>query len=98
MRLVFSQSSIFHLYRLGLIVSGKQGKKFCLSNEHEMLELIRVADGSNDRTIMQQFDAFLSTIDDELLQIMEGSGYIRRRLSYERPIKAQRGFMRKLAS
>jgi hypothetical protein len=71
MKLIFSQSSIFHLYRLGLVVTGKTGKKYRLSNEDEMKSLIRYCNKSDDTSICRQYDAFLYTLELPVLEEIE---------------------------
>ncbi|MEE8058103.1 MAG: hypothetical protein V3T17_09730 [Pseudomonadales bacterium] len=71
MKLVFSQVSIFNLYRLGLIVTGKTGKKYRLSNEKEMRSLICYCNRSEDTSICRQYDAFLYTLEPEILRTVE---------------------------
>ena len=71
MKLIFSQNSIFHLYRLGLVVSGKMGKKYRLSNDEEMKSLIRYCTRSNDTAICRQYDAFLSSVEPSTLTQIE---------------------------
>ena len=71
MKLVFSQASIFHLYRLGLVVAGKTGKKYRLSDEDEMRSLIRYCNRSTNTTICRQYDAFLYTLEPSVLVEIE---------------------------
>ena len=98
MSIVFSQASIFHLYRLGLVVSGKTGKKYSLSNEAEMLALIKRADTSSDLSINRQFNAFISTLEPNLRAEMYARGYLRRRQSEVHTPSLQERLLRKRAS
>ena len=71
MKLVFSQNSMFHLYRLGLIITGKTGKKYHLSNDEEMKSLIRYCNKSDNTTVCRQYDAFLHSLEPETLTEIE---------------------------
>lgn len=71
MAIIYSQASIFHLYRLGLVVMGKTGKKYRLSDEPDMNALIRYCDRSEDLGINRQFDAFLDSVEPNVLLAME---------------------------
>ena len=71
MKLVFSQNSIFHLYRLGLVVSNKTGKKYHLSNEQEMISLIRYCNRSENTAICRQYDTFLLSVEPDILTTLE---------------------------
>lgn len=71
MKLVFSQSSIFHLYRLAQVVTKRTGKKYRLSNEQELKSLIRYCNRSNNTSICRQYDTFLYTIEPEMLTEIE---------------------------
>ena len=71
MKLVFSQNSIFHLYRLGLVVTSKTGKKYRLSDEEEMKSLIRYCNRSDNTTVCNQYDNFLYSLDAEVLTEIE---------------------------
>ena len=75
--IIFSQASIFHLYRLGHVVTGITGKRYHLENPSEMHTLIRLCDRSKNKTIATQFDAFLSTVDDNVFQQMAQHGLLR---------------------
>ncbi len=66
--IVFAQESIFHLYRLGHVVFGKSGARFRLAIKEDMNALIRYCDRSRDSSISRQFDAFLDSVSDEVLQ------------------------------
>ena len=76
MSLIFSQESIFHLYRLGLVVNGKTGKKYKLSSEADINALIHYCDHSKDRAVKNQFEAFIASIDPDLLETMEQESII----------------------
>ncbi len=67
MKLVFSQNSIFHLYRLGLAVTSLTHKKYRLSNEEEMKSLIRYCNRSNHTAVCRQYDTFLHSLEPEML-------------------------------
>lgn len=71
MKLIFSQNSIFHLYRLGLVVSGKTGKKYRLSSEKEIRSLIRYCNRSDNSDICRQYDAFLHTLEPDMFKLIE---------------------------
>ena len=71
MKLVFSQNSIFHLYRLGLVVSGLTQKKYRLSDDKEMQSLIRYCNRSNHTAVCRQYDAFLHSLEPEMLAEIE---------------------------
>lgn len=71
MKLVFSQTSIFHLYRLGLVVTGVTAKKYRLSEEKEMIALIRYCNRSNNTSVCRQYDAFLYTLDAVMMAEIE---------------------------
>ena len=71
MKLVFSQNSIFHLYRLSVIVSTKTGKKYRLSDEEEMHSLIRYCNRSENTAICRQYDVFLHSLEPEILTEIE---------------------------
>ena len=71
MKLIFSQNSIFHLYRLGLVVSGKTGKKYQLSDEQEMASLIRYCNRSDNSAICRQYDTFLHSLEPEVFNRIE---------------------------
>lgn len=77
MEIVFSQASIFHLYRLGLIVTGKTGKKFRLSDSEQMYSLIRFCDRSQDPSINRQFDAFIDSVEPNVRAQMQASWLLR---------------------
>ena len=71
MKLVFSQNSIFHLYRLGLVVTGLTHKKYRLSDDKEMQSLIRYCNRSNHTAVSRQYDAFLHSLEPEILTEIE---------------------------
>lgn len=71
MKLIFSQTSIFHLYRLGLAVSTKTGKKYRLSNVEEMKSLIRYCNRSDNTDICDHYDTFLHSVEPEVLADLE---------------------------
>ncbi|WP_101757035.1 hypothetical protein [Oceanicoccus sp. KOV_DT_Chl] len=71
MKLVFSQNSIFHLYRLSVIVASKTGKKYRLSNEQELNSLIRYCNRSESTDIARQYDTFLHSVEPEILTEIE---------------------------
>ncbi len=77
MSLIFSQESIFHLYRLGLAVSEKSGKRYRLVNEKEMHALIRYCDRSKDSKVRQKFSAFLAFLSNNELLMLEASHLIK---------------------
>lgn len=76
MNIIYSQASIFHLYRLGLVVMGKTGEKYRLSDEAEMNALIRYCDHTRDPSISRQFDAFLDSVDSETISLMKAKRLI----------------------
>lgn len=76
MKIIFSQASIFHLYRLGLVVMGKTGKKYRLSEDADMYALIRYCDRCDDESIHRQFHAFLDSVDDNVLAAMKSQRLI----------------------
>ncbi|MFA7554188.1 MAG: hypothetical protein WCY88_08055 [Spongiibacteraceae bacterium] len=67
MKLVFSQNSIFHLYRLGLVVTAITGEKYRLSHEASMKALIRYCNRSHDTDVCRQYDSFLYSLTPEVL-------------------------------
>lgn len=71
MKLIFSQNSIFHLYRLSVIVSHKTEKKYRLSNEEELHSLIRYCNRSENTTICRQYDTFLHSLEPDILMEIE---------------------------
>ena len=71
MSIIFSQASIFHLYRLGTMVSGKTGTRYTLSIEKERLDLIRFCDASTDSSIQRQMGAFVESLDANTLRQLE---------------------------
>ncbi len=71
MKLVFSQASIFHLYRLGLVVTGITGKKYRLSSDDEMRSLICYCNRSDDTSVCRQYDAFLHSLEPAVLREIE---------------------------
>ncbi len=71
MKLVFSQNSIFHLYRLSVIVAHKTGKKYRLSDLEELNSLIRYCNRSDNTAIARQYDTFLHSLDMETLTEVE---------------------------
>ena len=71
MKLIFSQNSIFHLYRLSVIVSAKTGKKYRLSNVEELNSLIRYCNRSDETAIARQYDTFLHSLDQQTLAEVE---------------------------
>lgn len=71
MKLVFSQNSIFHLYRLSVIVAAKTGKKYRLSSVQELNSLIRYCNRSDNTHIARQYDTFLHSLDPEILTEVE---------------------------
>ncbi|MEE8058244.1 MAG: hypothetical protein V3T17_10475 [Pseudomonadales bacterium] len=76
-KVVYSQESIFHLYRLGLVVAGKTGKRYHLQIEDELNSLILDSDQSTDPSIGIQFDAFVSALSPEIIARLESEGLIR---------------------
>lgn len=76
MNIIYSQASIFHLYRLGLVVMGKTGEKYRLSDERDMNALIRYCDQSRDPSISRQFDAFLDSVEPAKLSLMKAKRLI----------------------
>ena len=76
MNIIYSQASIFHLYRLGLVVMGKTGEKYRLSDERDMNALIRYCDQSRDPSISRQFDAFLDSVEPANLTLMKAKRLI----------------------
>ena len=77
MSIIYSQASIFHLYRLGLVVLGKTGEKYRLSDERDMNALIRYCDQSRDPGIVRQFGAFLDSVEPATLALMKAKRLIR---------------------
>lgn len=75
-KVVFTQESIFHLYRLGLIVFSKTGKRYHLQDPVEMNSLIRFADSSNNPVIRRQFEAFLSSVEPGIVETLEIHGLL----------------------
>ena len=71
MKLVFSQNSIFHLYRLSVIVSSKTGKKYRLSDVQELNSLIRYCNRSDNTAIARQYDTFLHSVEPDILTELE---------------------------
>ena len=71
MKLIFSQNSIFHLYRLGLVVTGITKKKYRLRNDEEMKSLIRYCNRSDNTSVCRQYDAFLHSLEPEMLTEIE---------------------------
>lgn len=86
--IIFSQASIFHLYRLGHVVTGITGKRYHLEKVDEMYSLIRYCDRSDNKSISTQFSAFLSTVDEGNYQQMAEKGLLQKML--ERPDQAHR--------
>ena len=78
-QIVFSQESIFHLYRLGHVVFGKSGARFRLAIKEDMNALIRYCDRSRDSGITRQFDAFLDSVSDEVLDSLVSRQLVRER-------------------
>ena len=64
---IFSQASIFHLYRLGHLVFAATGVRHRLSDELAVMMLIKHSATCNDNCIQQQFSAFLSTVEDDTI-------------------------------
>lgn len=79
MSIIYTQESIFHLYRLGLVVFGRTGIKYRLSNERDMNALIRYCDHSDDPTINLQFSAFLDSLENQVLRKMQAQHLIQLR-------------------
>lgn len=71
MNLIFSQNSIFHLYRLGNIVAKITGKKYRLSNNEEMKSLIRYSNRSENTKVCRQYDEFIYSLEPEMLHEIE---------------------------
>ena len=71
MKLVFSQNSIFHLYRLSVIVATRTGKKYRLSDEQELNSLIRYCNRSDNTAIARQYDTFLYSVEPNILEELE---------------------------
>ena len=71
MKLIFSQNSIFHLYRLGLVVSGETGKKYRLSNSKEMESLIRYCKSSTNNVVCRHYDTFLGSLEPDMFKHVE---------------------------
>ena len=71
MKLVFSQASIFHLYRLSVIVAARTGKKYRLSSVEELNSLIRYCNRSDNTSIARQYDTFLHSLDIDTLTEIE---------------------------
>lgn len=71
MKLVFSQNSIFHLYRLSVIVAAKTGKKYRLSDLQELKSLIRYCNRSENTAIARQYDTFLHSVEPDILTEIE---------------------------
>ena len=80
--IIFTQASIFHLYRLGHIVTGVTGKRYRLESIDDMNSLIRYCDRSDNKSIAKQFAAFLSTVDENTLQQMAQRGLLRETLEH----------------
>ena len=78
-QIVFSQESIFQLYRLGHVVFGKSGARFRLAIKEDMDALIRYCDRSRDTAITRQFDAFLDSVSEEVLENMVSKQLVRAR-------------------
>ena len=70
-KIIFSQASIFHLYRLGLLVGGKTGVRYRLVNQEEMNRLIRYCDRTSDQTVRRQYEAFLASAEPNVLAALE---------------------------
>jgi hypothetical protein len=66
-QVVFSQQSIFHLYRLGHIVHAKTGKRFQLSDLEQAMQLIRYCDRCKEPVIARQWRAFVGSCDEQVL-------------------------------
>lgn len=79
MSIIYTQESIFHLYRLGLVVFGRTGVKYRLSKESDMNALIRYCDQCDDPTISLQFSAFLDSLESHVLRSMESQHLIQLR-------------------
>jgi hypothetical protein len=76
-KVVYSQQSIFHLYRLGLAITRQTGKRYHLQDEEELNSIIKMSDRSNDPRIGRQLSAFLDSIEPEILDGLEAEGLIR---------------------
>jgi hypothetical protein len=61
---IYSQASIFHLSRLGLLVAGLTGKRFKLKKPEDQRSLILYCEGSRDPSIRKQFEAFKEANSD----------------------------------
>jgi hypothetical protein len=68
--IIFSQSSIFHLYRLGHLACSSTGVRHRLSDELSMLMLIKHCSTSADSSVVKQFSAFLSTVDEPTISLL----------------------------
>lgn len=66
--IIFSQASIFHLYRLGHLIFATTGIRHRLSDDLSMLMLIKYCSTSTDPIVNRQFSAFLSTVDDKTIE------------------------------
>lgn len=78
-QIVFTQESIFHLYRLGHVVFGKSGARFRLAVKEDMHALIRYCDRSRDPGITRQFDAFLDSVTNDVLDNLIAKQLVRAR-------------------
>ena len=57
--IIYSQASIFHLSRLGLLAFAITGVRYRLKNHEELDSLIRYCDKSTNPTICRQLETFL---------------------------------------
>jgi hypothetical protein len=76
MNIIYSQESIFHLYRLGSVVNKKTKRKYKLSNKAELNALIRYCERSGDALIKDQFKKFIASVDADTVSNMGLSGLI----------------------
>ena len=62
---IYSQEAIFHLSRLGLLVSGITGKRYKLGTQQNQENLIEFCRGSTHPAVRMQLDAFLKTSGEQ---------------------------------
>lgn len=78
--LIFSQTAIFRLQRLGSQYYHHTGERHRLADEHGILDLLESSGAIKDRKVRSAYDAFLMELDQSQIDALIQRGVTLRRL------------------
>lgn len=68
--LIFSQAAIFRMQQLATSYYHKTGIRYRMATQEGMLDLLREASASNDRSVRECYDAFVVTLNKRQIDML----------------------------